>query len=39
MSPLLSSWKNLFGLLQNRSFQDDRSGLNILELPDNIAFA
>ena len=24
MSPFLSSWKDLFDLLQNRSFQDDR---------------
>jgi len=39
MSALLSSWKDLFCSKPNRSLQDDRSGLKILELPDNISFA
>jgi len=32
MSPHLSSWKDLFNLLQNRSFQDDKFGLKKAKL-------
>jgi len=39
MSSLLSFWKVLFNLLQNRFFQNDKSELKELELFNIIIFA